>query len=386
MNTTLPNYSDMLEELVASPSVSSAEADLDQSNRDVIELLAQWLDELGFVVELMPVTENKFNLIATAGQGDNGLLLSGHTDTVPFDEAQWQSDPFRLSHRDDRLYGLGATDMKGFFPLVLEVFNQLDLKKLQRPLTLLATADEETTMAGARMLQDNNRVLGRYAVIGEPTGLQPVHMHKGMMMESIRLRGRSGHSSDPGLGENALEGMHKLIGDLLEWRQEFQKVHRNHAFEVKVPTMNLGCIHGGDNPNRICGDCELQIDLRPLPGMHLQELREQLAHIVHQSIEGSNLTAELSSLFPGIEAMETPKSSFLVQQMEQLTGSSARTVAFGTEAPFFNAMGMDTVIFGPGDINQAHQPDEYIALDKIAPAREVLLNLIQGICITENDL
>ena len=166
--------------------------------------------------------------------------------------------------------------MKGFFAVVLEALRGLDLASLKRPLVLLATADEESGMCGARSLARLERRLGRHALIGEPTGLRPVRLHKGITMEAIRIQGRSGHSSDPALGNNALEGLHRVMGELLAWRQSLQAQHRNPLFAVEVPTLNLGHVHGGDNPNRICGQCELHIDIRPLPGMSLEDLREAL--------------------------------------------------------------------------------------------------------------
>ncbi|MEE9357430.1 MAG: M20/M25/M40 family metallo-hydrolase [Sedimenticolaceae bacterium] len=133
--------------------------------------------------------------MASAGTGPEGLVLSGHTDTVPFDGDQWKTDPFKLTERNNRIYGLGTSDMKAFFALAIEAIRGVDLKQLKHPLILLATADEESTMCGAQSLVDANRRMGRHALIGEPTGLRPVRMHKGISMETIRLKGRSGHSS-----------------------------------------------------------------------------------------------------------------------------------------------------------------------------------------------
>ncbi len=378
-----PDLQQMLRQLIAAPSVSSVNPTWDQSNVLVIDRLAGWLESSGFTVEKLPLPGHpgKFNLVGTLGSGPDGLVLAGHTDTVPFDEACWQSDPFSLSERDGRLYGLGTSDMKGFFALVLEAIRGLDPKQLKHPLVILATADEESSMCGAQALVDMQRRLGRHAVIGEPTGLRPVRMHKGIAMESIRLSGRSGHSSDPELGTSALEGMHRVLGEILRWREELQGRYRNPLFKVPVPTINLGHIHGGDNPNRICAHCELQIDIRPLPGMALDDLRAEMAQRLGQLLQGSGLELEIVRLFDGIPAVETPASAPIVRAAEQLTGHSAEAVDFGTEAPYFNAMGMQTLVLGPGDIDQAHQPDEYLALDRIPPYVELLRGLIRRFCL-----
>ncbi|WP_346837753.1 acetylornithine deacetylase [Microbulbifer sp. SAOS-129_SWC] len=383
MNKRIPDLKQQLQQLVACPSVSATNPNLDMGNRGVVELLAAWLETLGFAVELMPLTgqPDKVNMIATLGQGDGGLILAGHTDTVPYDDGKWQSDPFKLDERDNRFYGLGSTDMKGFFPLAIEAAKSFIDKPLQQPLIILATADEETSMAGARALVEAGRPRARCAVVGEPTGLQPIRMHKGVMMEAVRITGQSGHSSNPALGANALEAMHGAIGELLKLRAEWQSRYNNPGFAVPVPTMNLGCIHGGDNPNRICGHVELQFDVRPLPGMALDDLRAELDQRLHASVTDRKFTLDYAPLFRGTEAFEQDANSELVKTAEKLTGHSAGSVAFGTEAPYFKSMGIDTIVLGPGDIDQAHQPDEYLGLERIEPMVEVLRGLIAKFCL-----
>lgn len=384
----IPTLLHMLEGLIHTPSVSSADPQLDQGNRAVIDLLAEWLEDSGFAVEIMPLpgAPAKANLIATLGSGSGGLVLSGHTDTVPYDDGKWQHDPFRLTQDGQRLYGLGTADMKSFLALAIEACRELRAEDLQEPVILLATADEETSMSGAKALVERHMPQARHAVIGEPTGLRPVRMHKGILMEAIHLQGCSGHSSDPALGNSALEAMHRVIGALLAWRDELQRHYRNPLFAIPVPTLNLGHIHGGDNPNRICPECELHIDLRPLPGMELQELRDELHCRVLETLEGSGITTRFTPLFDGIPAMDTPASARIMQLAERLTGHQPGAVAFGTEAPYLRQLGMDTVILGPGDIDQAHQPDEFIALDQLQPTVKLLRELVNSICINSKRL
>lgn len=378
-----PTLLQMIDQLIAAPSVSSINPHWDQTNEGVIGRLEHWLTRLGFRVEVLPIPgfAGKFNLIASAGSGPEGLVLSGHTDTVPYDEGGWRFDPFRMTEKDNRLYGLGTSDMKAFFALVLEAVRDLDLKHLKHPLTIIATADEESTMCGAQALVDIGRQLGRHAVIGEPTGLRPVRMHKGISMETVRLHGKSGHSSNPALGVNALEGMHRVIGEIIAWRSELQQRYRNPLFEVEVPTLNLGHIHGGDNPNRICAECELQFDIRPLPGMEVDALRGELTRRLGSLLQESGLRLELESPFHGIPPMETPAGARIVQACERLTGHSAESVAFGTEGPYLKRLGMETVILGPGDIDQAHQPDEYLGMERIQPMVDLLRSLIRRFCL-----
>lgn len=379
----LPKTIDKISALIGSPSISSTSARWDSSNLGVIETLHAWLEELGFSCEVMPIAgeTGKANLIATLGSGAGGLVLSGHTDTVPCDPDLWSSDPFKLTERDSKLYGLGSCDMKGFIALAIEAASAFKDVPLKAPLIILATADEESSMSGARALVAAGKPKARAAVIGEPTGLKPIRMHKGMMMEAVRIEGQAGHSSDPSLGANALEAMHGVMTELLSIRAELQSTYQNLGFKVNVPTMNFGCIHGGDNPNRICGRCEMEFDLRPLPGMSMDSLRNMISERLHPIEAKHNVELTMRSLFPGIPPYEQTAQSELIHQVERLTGHSAASVAFGTEAPFLQSLGMETVVLGPGSINQAHQPDEFLALDQIKPTLELLNSLIKHYCL-----
>jgi len=383
MSNRCPDLVTMLSELIATPSVSCTQADWDQSNLPVVELLEGWLSHLGFCTEIIPVEgyPGKANLIATLGSGPGGLVLSGHTDTVPYNAERWRSDPFKLLEKDNRFYGLGTCDMKGFFPIAIEAAKRFLEQTLKQPLIILATADEESSMSGARALATSGKPKARYAVIGEPTGMKPVYMHKGMMMEAVRIEGKAGHSSDPSLGANALDAMHSVLSELVSFRNEMKQNHQNSAFKISEPTLNLGCIHGGDNPNRICSRCELEYDLRPLPGMSLDNLREDVSRRLAPLSDKFGVAITTEALFPGIPAFANMRDSDLVRTAEKLTGYQAETVAFGTEAPFMQELGMDTIVMGPGSIDQAHQPDEYLAFDQIKPTVAILEKMISQYCL-----
>ncbi|NOR43655.1 MAG: acetylornithine deacetylase [Gammaproteobacteria bacterium] len=384
--TNIPDIQSLINQLLSTPSISCTNQNIDQGNKNVINLLANWFESMGFQCEIQELEhhKDKANLIATLGKGNNGLVLAGHTDTVPLDEALWHVDPFKVTEKDNRFYGLGSCDMKSFFAVIIEALKSIDLNNIKQPLIILATADEETSMSGAKAIANNATRLGlnnaRAAVIGEPTNMKPIHMHKGMMMEAIQLTGHAGHSSDPDLGNNALEAMYKVMGELLRWRDELQQKHHNPLFEIPVPTMNLGHIHGGDNPNRICGSCELQIDIRPLPGMRLSDLRVDMQQRLKQVLKNSGIQLKTISLTDGFDAMHTDKNSEIVQLAEKMTDSESQIVAFGTEAPYYNSMGLETIVMGPGSINQAHQPDEYIETKSLNTAVDIIRKLIGHYC------
>ncbi|MCW3149305.1 acetylornithine deacetylase [Stutzerimonas stutzeri] len=377
----IPSLKEQFAALIAAPSVSCTQPHWDQSNRAVVELLAAWLSDLGFACELQPASPGKFNLLASYGSGPGGLVLAGHSDTVPFDAALWQSDPLRLREADGRWYGLGSCDMKGFFPLIIEAVRPLLAQPFRQPLLILATCDEESSMSGARALAAAGRPLGRAALIGEPTGLRPVRLHKGIMMERLDILGQSGHSSNPAYGHSALEAMHAAMGELLTLRRQWQAEFNNPLFDVPQPTLNLGCIHGGDNPNRICGQCALEFDLRPLPGMDPAQLRATIRQRLQPLAEQHQVKIELAPIFPSVPAFEQAADSELVQLAERLTGHRAEAVAFATEAPYLQQLGCETLILGPGDIACAHQPDEYLELARIEPTVQLLRQLIEHYCL-----
>ncbi|OSN05225.1 acetylornithine deacetylase [Lonsdalea iberica] len=381
MKMNLPPFIELYRALIATPSISATDSDLDQSNETLINLLAGWFTDLGFHVEVQPVpgTRHKFNMLARRGEGSGGLLLAGHTDTVPFDDGRWTRDPFTLTEHDNRLYGLGTADMKGFFAFILDTLRDIDPTTLTKPLYILATADEETTMAGAKYFSESTRIRPDCAIIGEPTSLQPVRAHKGHMSKAIRIQGQSGHSSDPARGVNAIELMHESITHLMKLRNTLQERYHNPAFHIPYPTMNFGHIHGGDAANRICGCCELHMDIRPLPGMALNDINGLVTEALEPVSSRWPGRLTINELHPPIPGYECQADSPLAQVVEKLLGQPTEVVNYCTEAPFIQQL-CPTLVLGPGSINQAHQPDEYIDTSFIKPTRTLIAQLIHRFC------
>ncbi|MDR0219697.1 MAG: acetylornithine deacetylase [Enterobacteriaceae bacterium] len=382
MNMKLPPFIELYRQLIAAPSISAVDEELDQSNEYVINLLADWLAEIGFEIEIQPVpdTRRKFNLLATLGSGSGGLLLCGHTDTVPFDAGRWTQDPFTLTERDNKLYGLGTADMKGFFAFIIDALRDIDLTKLTQPLYILASADEETSMAGARYFAANTAIRPDFAIIGEPTSLQPIRAHKGHVAHAIRIEGKSGHSSDPARGVNAIDLMHESITQLISLRNTLQERYHNPAFAIPYPTMNFGHIHGGDAANRICACCELHLDIRPLPGLTLQDLDEALNDALESVKQRWPGRLDITALHPPVPGYECPTDHKLVGVIEKLLGAKAETVNYCTEAPFIQEL-CPTLVLGPGSIEQAHQPDEYLEMTMIEPTRKLISQIVTRFCL-----
>ncbi|MDG3086953.1 acetylornithine deacetylase [Vibrio hannami] len=375
----LPKFTDVYRGLISTSSISSSDTSWDEGNADVIALLAGWFADLGFETEVVEVEKGKHNLIAKRGSGEGGLLLSGHTDTVPFDQGRWNFDPHALTEANNRFYGLGTADMKGFFAFILEAVKSIDWKDQKKPVYILATCDEETTMLGARHFTQDAPFKPDYCIIGEPTSLTPIRAHKGHVANAIRVTGKSGHSSDPSYGVNAIEVMHEILYVMMQLRDKLIKEYHHPGFEIPSPTLNLGCIHGGDSANRICGCCELHYDVRPLPGISLDGLDNMLREALKEVEAKWQGRISVTPLHEPIPGYECEHDHPFIQGMEEVCEKPSETVNYCTEAPFLQEL-CPTLVLGPGSIEQAHQPDEYLAFEYIDPTIDVLTKAIWKYC------
>lgn len=380
MTTNIP-FIERYRKLIQIPTISSLDDKYDISNKVLIELLANWFADLGFKTEIFSVDEQrqKYNLLASYGEGNGGLLLAGHSDTVPYDEGCWDTNPFQLTEKEGKFYGLGTADMKGFFAFVLDAISQINLTQLNKPLHILATADEETTMLGARIFAQHSHIRPDCAIIGEPTSLKPIRAHKGHIAHSIQVIGKSGHSSDPRNGINAIEIMHEVTSRLIQLKNNLKYKYHNELFHVSYPTLNFGNIHGGDALNRICACCELQLEIRPLPHLSIQDTESLLRQHLSPLIEEWGDRIQIRALHAGIPGYECKHSAQIVQVVEKLLGEKCDTVNYCTEAPFIQQL-CPTLVLGPGSIEQAHQPNEYLDTKFIKPTKELLTKLIYYFC------
>ena len=233
-------------------------------------------------------------------------------------------------------------------------------------------------MSGARALAEAGQPLGRAAVIGEPTGLRPIRMHKGILMERIDILGAAAIPRTQAWAQR--HGSHaRGHGRADGPAPAMAQTYRNPQFSVPTPTMNFGCIHGGDNPNRICGQCALEFDLRPLPGMDAEQLRAAIRETAAAG-ERHEVRIDYAPLFPEVPPFEQAADAELVQVAERLTGHRAEAVAFG-QAPYLQQLGCQTIVLGPGDIACAHQPGEYLEMSRIEPTVRLLRDLIRHYCL-----
>ena len=373
----------LLERLIAYPTVSA------DSNLDLINDLAQRLRDCGARVDVFEdETGTKANLFATIGPDRaGGLVLSGHTDVVPVTDQDWSTDPFRLHEGDGRLYGRGSCDMKGFIAAATVMAREIKQAKLARPLHFAFTYDEEVGCLGARALVpelQRRDIRPAAAIIGEPTGMQVIEGHKGCCEYTVRFQGLEGHGSRPELGVNAVEYAVRYVSYLMELRHDLvQRAPAHSKFEPPWSTINVGALHGGVAHNVIAGKAEIEWEMRPVQTSDEEFVKDRVARFVENELlphmrnihPQSDIVTEVIGEVAGLSIMEDNAARELVTAL--LGSNHAEVVAFGTEAGLFQQMGMSVVVCGPGSIEQAHKPDEYVSLEQLSRCVEMLDGLGQ---------
>ena len=374
---------DTLKDLVAIDSVS------ERSNAEIISYLARRCEAAGLKVTQLPYVDDqgveKINLVAQTAVSDSKtetnsiveLALVGHTDTVPYHPA-W-IEALRLTEKDGKLLGRGACDTKAFISAALTAIAGIDLSSLTKPLALVFTADEEIGCLGAKRLARAKPFSARYAIVGEPTSLQPMRAGKGYCLAEITVRGREAHSAYPQIGASAIFRAARLIGRIEQIAEELKRDQRP-GFDPPYTTMNVGLIEGGTAKNIIAGECRFTLEWRTIPGQEsdytLNLVRQAAADLQKQE---ADFDCEIDAARAD-ESFETRADSSLVQLLEESSGKEAGTVAFGTEAPSLIALGAEAVVFGPGDIRVAHRTGEFVPVDQLNRCVEVLSQAIQHFC------
>lgn len=375
---------DLLARLVSFDTTSS------HSNLPMTEFIAEYLDRPEVHITRLPSADgSRANLLVSAGPkraGGKGLMLSGHMDVVPAIEPEWRSDPFALTEADGRFIARGAADMKGFLALATNRFAAADLASLQHPLQLLFTYDEEIGTLGARRFSETWRdreALPRSVIIGEPTSLQVVRLHKGMLRLRLDFEGRAAHSGYPHLGRSAIEPAARVIVALAELRREMERErppNGEYFPEVPFAALNIGTVAGGSAANVIPDRCEVQLGFRLLPGMVAQEMIERVRERVAGSAGETPFSLEYVSESPAmILADDAPIYRELSSEMGQ---TKSQSVMFASDAGWLQRMGLDCVLFGPGSIEVAHRPNESLPAGEFHRAGEVLDRMIARRCFS----
>ena len=372
----------LLGDLIGFPTVSV------DSNLALIDFCAERLESLGARLDITRDESGaKANLFATIGPDiDGGVVLSGHTDVVPVEGQPWTSDPFQAKDTGETIIGRGSCDMKGFLAAALAMAPRFAAGGLARPLHLAFTHDEEIGCLGAGRMLEALVASGRkpkVCIIGEPTEMRIIEGHKGGHEYTTEFTGLEGHASLPDQGVNAVEYAARFIGKLLETGEALKsRAPAGSRFDPPYTTIQTGVIHGGIARNVIPRHCSIEWEMRPVSradsdfAMNIirrYALEELLPRMRAVSPDASIVTHVIGEI-AGLEPMTDSEAVALAKA---LTGENAcEVVSFGTEAGLFQAEGIDTVVCGPGSIEQAHRPDEFVSLDQLDQCLGMIERLI----------
>ncbi|MXZ79823.1 MAG: acetylornithine deacetylase [Gammaproteobacteria bacterium] len=362
----------LLNDLVAFDTTSR------NSNLQLIEYVISLLEPHGIPFDLTHDDDGrKANLFATLGNPNApGIVLSGHTDVVPVDGQDWSSDPFGTEVRGTRLYGRGVCDMKGFIALCLSRIRTILDADLDIPVHFAFSYDEEIGCLGVSKLLEGLRdrpVRPKACIIGEPTGMQPVRAHKGMLFKRCHVHGKSAHSSMVDKGVNAVTSAARIIAKVDEiQRRIIRDGPFDPAFDPPYTSLHCGVIHGGTVNNIIPSECRFDFEIRNLPDQSAEALFDEVRSYAETVIQAemqavarqTGIQWQTLADYPG---MDTPEKDPLVREVSRLLGCDTPPgkVSYGTEGGHFQAFGIPTVVCGPGHIAQAHKPDEFIDLEQM---------------------
>ncbi len=362
-------------------------------NLELIEFVRDYLSDLSVDSVLVEnETRNKANLFATAGpEGEAGILLSGHTDVVTVKGQDWHSDPFRVTRREDRLHGRGTADMKSFIAVILALLPEFLKRGLKTPLHLALSYDEEIGCVGVRRLLDHHisglEVKPMACIVGEPTEMKVVTSHKGKRSWRCHARGHECHSALAPSGVNAVEVAAELVTHLRRTSRRFQDEGPfDPAFDPPHTTVHTGTIAGGTVLNIVPRDCTFDYEIRHLPGEDAGAIQAELEAFagdcllptMHAVDQEAGFRFEETSDFPGLN---TPTDAAVTEIAKTLSGANATSKAsFGTEAGLFSRAGIPAVVCGPGSIQQAHRPNEFITLEQVSLCEAFMRRLADRIC------
>lgn len=365
----------LLRELVAIDSTST------RTNLPIIEALQKQLVALGFSSEVQRYRDDagveKANLIGQLGEGFPELALVGHSDCVPFD-ATW-TEALTLTERDGKLYGRGACDTKAFIACALTAASRTK-GKLKKPLMLIFTADEELGCVGAKKLLEAGKGKTKRAIIGEPTSLRPIRANKGYCLAEIEVQGKEGHSAYPDTGASAIFRGARLLGRIEKYAKGPLREQTHPDFVPAFGTLNVGMASGGKAKNVIPGQMKMTLEWRPLPNQSTEFVLKAVEQMIEEcKAEEPGFVATVRPLRMD-RGYDTAADADVVTFLEKASGKRTDTVSFGTEGPQLSALGAVPVVFGPGDITVAHQTGEFVPVDELHRAAEILESAVLHFC------
>ncbi len=373
----------ILGDLVGFPTVTS------ESNLDLIRYVSGILEPLGYEMRIThDGTGMKGNLLATIGPGnEDGIVLSGHSDVVPVGDEEWIGAPFVAMRRDERIYGRGTVDMKGFISCALALAPWFADLELKRPLHLAVTADEEVGCRGAQVLIDDMLTAGyrpRAAIVGEPTEMTIVVAHKGMHEYTTTLTGVEGHGSLPEHGVNAVQYGARYVSMLMDLAKSLEeRAKPDSPFDPPHTTINVGSMRGGVAHNIVAGECVIQWEMRPVDDLDANYVLDRTSEFekqITEEMQKVSASASVETVTNGaVGGLEYEVGGAALELVSRVVGdATTRVVAFGTEAGLYQRAGISSVVCGPGSIEVAHQPNEFISLDHL----ERCIHMMKGLAKT----
>ncbi len=387
-----PESRAMIERLIAFDTTSR------NSNLDLIHFIRDYLADLGIAATLVHDADGrKANLYATLGPSDRGgVALSGHTDVVPIDDQDWQRDPWKISEADGRLYGRGTCDMKSFVAVALAHAPRFLSGELETPVHLCFSYDEEVGCRGVPDLLAylaEQPVRPRLCIVGEPTDMKVITAHKGKLSMCCHVRGKEAHSSLAPHGVNAIQAAARVIGKLTDMAAEkAAQGPFDDDYDVPFTTVHTGVIEGGTQLNIVPGHCRFEFEFRYLPEDSPSALLAEIKNFAEQEIAPAMQAIDPNTGFAweelaGFPGLNLPPDAEVVDLAKTLSGGNATgKVAFGTEAGLFDSSGIPAVVCGPGSIDQAHKPDEFVTLEQIALCERFMDRLEQRLRPQETTL
>jgi len=375
MNSKTDQAISLLEILVGFDTTSR------DSNLPLIDWIADYLDGLDIPhVKVFDPTGKKANILGTIGQGDGGVVLSGHTDVVPVDGQDWHTDPFQLTRKGEQLFGRGSSDMKGFIACALAAAPELAQGSLNRPVHFAFSYDEEVGCLGVGGLIDqlaNQGVKPGICLIGEPTMMKVVNAQKGCYVFHTILHGREVHSSETHRGVNTVMYGAELVNFIAGIAEERRR-KPDPLFTPPYTSVHVGLMHGGTAVNIVPQQCEIRWEYRNVPGDDCSDILPRVQEFIDEKLlprmqevhpEASVTTTQVAGV-PGVHPEEEGAAEALIKRLAQQ--NSVHSVAYGTEGGLFQEAGMSTVICGPGDIGVAHQPNEFIDIEQISLCMDLM--------------
>ena len=371
---------DILKKLIEFPTISES------SNENIMRYIDKYLGRFDVKGKLIRGEKNQFNYHCMIGPNkDGGIIFSGHTDIVPVEGQNWLSEPFKLLKKNDKYYGRGTCDMKGFIAVCLSLVPEIKKKKLKKPIHFIFSYDEEIGCVGIRKLIPFLKKLKPkpdFCLVGEPTEMKVINQHKGKKNFLVSFQGHEAHSSLTEDGVNSIDYCSKFINYLSEIQGELINKYKNNKYSPAYPTLNVGKINGGLAVNIIPNKCVMEFEIRDTPEMEsklfinkIKRFLKELEVDMKKKVKNCKIELEVKNNFPPL--LTDNSSDFISLCLQALKKNSTSAVSFGTEAGIFNEIGFETIVCGPGSIKQAHKPNEYIEIKQLDKCRDFLLKLIE---------